>query len=137
VDDEEKTYETPMWRTIRTRYTPANVLLLVVAGVVSLLITFLSVMTAGFGADPAHDFRSAALTCILIAALFNAPSYLAMFWWCGIGEVAIWIVTFFCFASMVVGGLLNYVGLLLLLILESLMFSGIASASRRTVVLGG
>jgi hypothetical protein len=113
-----------------TRYKTTNTLLLIAGGLVCLFTTFLAVMTAGFGADPAHDFKSYMVVGLLFVSLASVPSYLLMFRWCGIGEAAMWVITAIAFFLMLLGGM-NFFGLVLSLIIESLIFSGIASGSRR------
>jgi hypothetical protein len=90
-------------------------------------------MTAGFGADPAHDFRSGAIICFLCLALLSAPAYLTMFRWCGVGEITMWSVTGMSFAVLLVAGvLLHFLGFVVLLAVESLIFNAIASGSRKS-----
>jgi hypothetical protein len=72
---------------IHTRYVGSNIALLLVGAVVCLFTGFMAVMTAGFGADPVHDFRSGAILCDILATLLSVPFYLAMFRWCGVGNV--------------------------------------------------
>jgi hypothetical protein len=64
---------------IHTRYVGSNIALLLVGAVVCLFTGFMAVMTAGFGADPVHDFRSGAILCDILATLLSVPFYLAMF----------------------------------------------------------
>ena len=99
-----------------TRYTSTNILLLVAGGIACAVVVFLCVMTAGFGADPAHDFRSGAIICFLCLALLSAPAYLTMFRWCGVGEITMWSVTGMSFAVLLVAGvLLHFLGFVVLL----------------------
>jgi len=87
-------------------------------------------MTAGFAADTAESFRGLSVTFVLCLSLLCAPAYLAMFRWCKIGKVAIWCITALSFSALLVSGLLlKYGGLAVLLLVESLIFSAIASGS--------
>jgi hypothetical protein len=76
-----------------TRYSATKIILLVAGALIALFNTFLVVMTAGFGADPVHDFRSFAAACLLDLALLSAPLYLIALRWSGVSCVGTWGVT--------------------------------------------
>ena len=75
---------------VHTRYVSSNVALLFVGAVLCAVIALEAIMTAGFGADPVHDFKSAAILFDILAAILSIPFFLTMFRWCGIGSVGIW-----------------------------------------------
>jgi len=115
---------------IYTRYTPATVGLLVLGGAVCGFNVFLAIMTAGFGADPVHDFKSGAIVACILLALTSLPIYLAMFRWAGIGCVAMWSATVGCFLlSLFVGA--PGMAFSMFLFVQSLVCQGIKSASEK------
>jgi hypothetical protein len=117
---------------IRTRYVGSNIALLLVGAVVCLATGFMAVMTAGFGADPVHDFKSAAIRCGILAALLSVPFYLATFRWCGVGSVGVWCTALVSLVSCLVTGMAGPTVLFtLLLALQGLICTGINSASTR------
>lgn len=114
----------------RTRYGRSSISLLIVGGVCCLITLFMAVMTAGFGADPVRDFKSAAITCDILLAILSASFYLAMFKWCGVGSVAMWSTALLslvcCLASGLAGPTMLFT---ILLALQALICTGINSAS--------
>jgi hypothetical protein len=114
-----------------TRYSPANIILLVAGGLIAIFNLFLTVMTAGFGADPVHDFKTFAASCVLVIALAAAPFYLIAFRWSGISTVGTWSVTLCCaLITLVSGELTHFSGLLILLTIQSLIMGAINSSSK-------
>jgi hypothetical protein len=114
-----------------TRYSPANIILLVAGGLIALFNLFLTVMTAGFGADPVHDYKTFAASCVLVIALVSAPLYLIAFRWSGISSVGTWSVTLCCaLITLVSGELEHFSGLLILLAIQSLILGAIHSGSK-------
>jgi hypothetical protein len=117
---------------IRTRYTATNAALLVVGTAVCLATGFMAQMTAGFGADPVHDFKSAAIVCDILAALMSVPFYLTMFRWCGVGLVGVWCMAMVSLATCLVTGMEGpTVFFTILLVLQGLICSGINSVSNK------
>jgi hypothetical protein len=117
---------------IQTRYVGSNIALLLVGAVVCLATGFMAVMTAGFGAGPVHDFKSAAILCDILAALFSVPFYLATFRWCGVGSVGVWCAALVSLVSCLVTGMAGPTVLFtLLLALQGLICTGINSASTK------
>jgi hypothetical protein len=114
----------------RTRYSALNIFLLFAGGLGCLIIAFISVMTAGFGADPVHDLPSRALAFLLYFWLLSIPAYLIMFFWSKVGSVAMWTI-----AGLSVGILLliprdwHYLGLTVPLGIEAFIFHVIDSGS--------
>jgi hypothetical protein len=90
---------------IKTRYVGSNIALLLVGAIVCLGTGFMAVMTAGFGADPVHDFKSAAILCDIFAALLSIPFYLVTFRWCGVGSVGAWCTALVSLISCLVVGM--------------------------------
>jgi hypothetical protein len=112
-----------------TRYTATNVSLMVAAG---LLIAFLSVMTAGFGADPAHDFVSTCIVVLLVVSLLSVPAYLAMFRWCLVASISMWCITGLCLLLALLSGLAGpSLALFFLMALDASLFQAIVSNSHR------
>src|SRR5271154_5126444 len=104
----------------RTRYSSVNVLLLVAGTLVCFFNIFLLIMTAGFGADAVHDFRSFAVACLLCVGLLSGPAYLLMFRWSGFGSIVMWCVALCCsLVALVSGILLHFLGLVILLLIEA------------------
>ncbi len=119
-----------------TRYVGSNIALLFVGTVVCAFILFMVVMTAGFGADPVHDFRSGAILCDLLAALLSVPIFLAMFRWCGVGSVGIYRIAVFSALIFLVTGMAGPTGLFsILLFLQCLICWGITSTSEKMELL--
>jgi hypothetical protein len=117
----------------RTRYSVTNVILLLAGSILCLLNTFLFVMSAGFGADPIHDLKTAAAQGLIMAGLLGGPAFLLMFRWCGIGSKAVWCVAASCTLIALIGGVLwHMLGLLILLLIEALI-SGAINAGSETV----
>src|SRR5271155_357598 len=115
---------------IRTRYVGSNIALLIIGAVVCLATGFMAVMTAGFGADPVHDFKSGAILCEILAALLSGPFYLVMFRWCGVGSVGVWCTAMFSLSVCLVTGMAAPTVLFtLLLVLQGFICTGINSAS--------
>ena len=116
-----------------TRYTSTNVILLIAGALVCLFTVFLLIMTAGFGADPVHDFRSFAIVSLLCVGLLCVPAYLITLRWPKAGAVAMWIVASCCALIATVGGVIfHFLGLTVLLLVEALICSAINSGSERT-----
>ena len=117
---------------IQTLYVGSNIALLLVGAVVCLATGFMAVMTAGFGADPVHDFTSGAIYCDILAALLSVPFYLAMFRWCGVGSAGVWCTAMFSLLVCLVTGMAGPTVLFtLLLVLQGLICTGIKSASTK------
>ena len=113
---------------IQTRYVGSNIALLLVGAVVCLGTGFMAVMTAGFGADPVHDFNAPRSS----AALLLIPFYLITFRWCGVGSVGVWCTALVSLVScLVVGMAAPTVLFTLLLALQGLICTGINSASMK------
>ena len=112
-----------------TRYSPGNVALLFMAGLVSLFITFLAVMTAGFGADPVHDYQSFAVACLVLIALLSTPLWLIMLRWSSVGYFGAWSVTA-CWALICLVLGMRFSGLVVLLAIQSLISGAIHSRSK-------
>jgi hypothetical protein len=93
---------------IRTRYIGSNIGLLIAGALVCLATGFMAVMTAGFGTDPVHDFRSAAVVCDLLVVILSIPFYLAMFRWCGIGMFGVWCAAFVSLGTCLVSGMAGF-----------------------------
>jgi hypothetical protein len=90
----------------------------------------MAVMTAGFGADPVHDLKSAAVVCALLAALLSTPFYLAMFRWCGLGMIGVCCAALVSLSSCLATGMTGPTVLITLLLgLQALICYGIYSAS--------
>jgi hypothetical protein len=116
-----------------TRYVGSTIALLFVGTLVCAFILFMGVMTAGFGADPVHDFRSGAILCDLLAALLSVPAFLAMFRWCGVGSIGVYCIAAFSTLIFLVTGMAGPTGLFtILLFLQSLICWGITSTSEKT-----
>jgi DMSO/TMAO reductase YedYZ heme-binding membrane subunit len=114
-----------------TRYSSVNIILLVAGALVCLFTNFLLIMTAGFGADPVHDYRSFAIVCLLCVGLLSAPSYLLTLRWSRIGSIAMWSVALSCsFIALAGGVILHFLGLVVLLLVEGLICGAINSGSQ-------
>ena len=114
----------------RTRYSPSNIALLASGVLMSVFNVFIIVMTAGFGADTIHDFKSFAVTAILCISLLLAPISLVMFRWCGLGAISMWCLLGGCCLITLIAGLLNHLlGFLILLLAQALIFELINSKS--------
>jgi hypothetical protein len=117
---------------IQTRYVGSNIALLIIGAVVCLATGFMAVMTAGFGADPVHDFKSGAILCDILAALLSVPFYLVMFRWCGVGSVGVWCTAMFSLLVCLVTGMAGPTVLFtLLLVLQGFICTGVNSASTK------
>jgi hypothetical protein len=117
---------------IQTRYIGANIVLLIAGAIICLIIGFMAVMTAGFGADPAHDFRSTAIVFDLLTSLLSIPFYLAMFRWCGVGMVGVWGSAIASLASCLVTGMAGPTVLFTLLLgIQGAVCYAIYSRSRK------
>lgn len=115
-----------------TRYTSTNIILLIAGALVCLFTVFLLIMTAGFGADPVHDFRSLAIVSFLCIGLLSIPAYLITMRWPKIGADAMWCVVVSCAVILAVGGvILHFLGLTVLLLVEALICSAIKSGSEK------
>ncbi|MGF7180203.1 uncharacterized membrane protein YhaH (DUF805 family) [Tunturiibacter psychrotolerans] len=114
-----------------TRYSLGNVVLLIVGTLVCLFITFLLIMTGGFGADPVHDFQSLAVTSLLVVGLLSCPTYLLMFRWRKVGATGMWCVAISCAVIALIGGLvMQLLGLVALLMVEASICEAINSGSK-------
>jgi predicted membrane channel-forming protein YqfA (hemolysin III family) len=113
-----------------TRYSPGNVALLVIGALIGCISVFMSIMTAGFGADPVHDFSSFAFVAFLVLSFLLVPVYLIMFRWCSVGAIAMWCLLVGCLVVLVAGFGFKRIGLLVLLFIEALIFEAINSRSR-------
>jgi hypothetical protein len=100
----------------RTKLSLPNVALLLLGIIISGADAFLSVMTAGFGADPIHDTESLAMVVVLLASLALLPSFLIAFWWSGMGMVASWSIVGLCSLCMLIGARHGILFLILALI---------------------
>ena len=81
-------------------YGPGHIALLILAVAIACLGTFFTIMTAGFGADPAHNVPSAAMEVVLVASLAFLPVALLMIRWPGIAEIVSWVECCLCFLSL-------------------------------------
>jgi hypothetical protein len=114
-----------------TRYSKSNIALLLAGFCVCIFIAFLACMTAGFAADPVHDFKTLATVLLLYLAVLTVPIYGMMFRWSSLGSIAMWVVTLCYFALSIIAGVLPHLlGILLLLVIEALLFEAIKSGSR-------
>jgi len=114
-----------------TRYSPGNVALLAVGAVITSISTFFSVMAAGFGGDPADNFRGFAFLALLNISLMLVPVYLVMLRWCGIGVIAMWcLLVACCMAAILAGVFEGLIVYLILLFIQALVFGAINSKSR-------
>jgi hypothetical protein len=86
-------------------------------------------MSAGFVADPVHDFRSFAFAAYLLLSLLLIPIYLIMFRWCSIGSLAMWCLFGSCLVALVAGLFFQGLGFLIPLFIEALIFGAINSRS--------
>jgi hypothetical protein len=111
----------------RTKLSVPNVALLLLGVTVSLLDAFLSVMTAGFGADPVHDVKSAAMTVVILASLALLPSSLIAFWWSRIGVVVSWSIFRLCSLCVLIGGAWGGMVFLVLSFVQALITTSIDS----------
>jgi hypothetical protein len=118
-----------MLKITHTRYSAGNVALLIAGGLICCVSVFLSVMTAGFGADPAHDFRSFAFTAYLLLSLLLAPIYLMMFRWCSVGAIAMWWLFGVCLITLLAGLFFQQLGFMVPLLIEAIIFDAINSRS--------
>lgn len=71
-----------------TRYSKSNIILLLAGFCVCILVAFLASMTAGFAADPVHDFKTLATVLLLYLAVLTVPIYGMMFRWSSLGSIA-------------------------------------------------
>lgn len=116
-----------------TRYSSINVVLLIAGALVCVFTVFLLIMTAGFGADPVHDYRSFVIVSLLCVGLLSAPAYLLMLRWSNIGSIAMWSVASCCLLIAIVGGIVfHFLGMVVLLLVEALICSAINSGSEKT-----
>jgi hypothetical protein len=114
----------------RTRYSPFNIFLLAAGALGCLVITFMSVMTAGFGADPVHDFASGAIAFLLYFWLLSIPAYLIMIFWSKVGSIAMWTIAGLSFGILLlIPRDWHYLGLTVPLGIEAFIFQVIDSAS--------
>ena len=82
---------------VTTRYSPGNVVLLLIGTVVALGDGWVSVMTMAFGADPVHDLRSGALMVVLWVSLVLVPVCLiTTLRWPRLGAIMSWSVVALC-----------------------------------------
>jgi hypothetical protein len=113
-----------------TRYSRTNTILLVAGILVGISTSILAAMTGAFGADPVHDFRSGGLIAYLFVAELTFPLSLIMLRWCGFGAKTMWAIVLCCLAIGLLSGILRrYGGILVPLIAEALIFTGIDSGS--------
>ena len=112
---------------IHTRYTPTNIVLLVLGVGLEGWILFMTIMTAGFGTDPIHDLRSGAIVVCLLLSLSSAGAFLAMFRWCNVGSTAMWAIAAACF----IAGLFGSVMFAVFLFPQALICQGISEISER------
>jgi hypothetical protein len=115
-----------------TRYSSINVVLLIAGALVCLFTVFLLIMTAGFGADPIHDYRSFAIVSLLCVGLLSVPAYLVTLRWPRIGSIAMWGIASCCLLIATAGGVIfHFLGLMVLLLVEALICSAVKSGSER------
>jgi hypothetical protein len=113
-----------------TRYSLPNTILLLAGGLISLFNTFALVMTAGFGADPVHDFRSLAVESLIVVGLLNCLFFLIMLRWCRIGSIGMWcIVICSSLLALAAGVLFKLFVFLVLLMIEALICSAVDAGS--------
>jgi hypothetical protein len=116
-----------------TRYSSTNIVLLIAGALVCLFTIFLLIMTAGFGADPVHDYRSFAIVSLLCVGLLCAPAYLLTLRWPKIGSLTMWGVALSCLLIAMAGGIIfHFLGLSVLLLVEALICSAVNSESEKT-----
>lgn len=115
-----------------TRYTLANIVLLCVGALVCTFTTFMLLMTAGFGAEPVHDFRSFAFIALIVVGLLTTPAFLITFRWPKIGSISMWIITA-CWAVIGIasGALGRFPGLVFLFVVQAIICRGIQSGSEK------
>jgi hypothetical protein len=117
---------------VRTRYNGTNIALLFASGVLCAFILFMTVMTAGFGADPVHDFKTGVIACTLYVSLLSVPSYLLMFGWSGIGSIAMWSVTALSFVLSLLAGFSSpCLAFVVFLAIQSALLQAIHARSER------
>ena len=115
-----------------TRYSPANIFLLVAGALVALFCTFLASLTAGFAAEFVPRFSGYMTVCFFYTALVCGLAYLVMLRWCSVGSTALWIIVILCFAfGLLSGNFLHYGGIIILLLLEALICQAICSGSKK------
>ena len=116
---------------VRTKYCPRNVTLLLIGVVVALADGWLAVMTAGFGADPVHDWRSGAFMVVLCASLVVLPACLITFRWPTLGATVSWGVAALCCLS--IWSSPAVILFLILAAVEGLIATNIASRSEAII----
>jgi hypothetical protein len=111
-------------------HTRTNIVLLAAGALVCMFNTFLLIMTAGFGADPVHDFRSLAIQWLLCVGLLSCPCFLLMLRWSRVGSIAMWCVALcYSLVALVGGAFFHLLGLVILLLIEALICGAIDSGS--------
>jgi hypothetical protein len=114
-----------------TRYSTANIVLMIAEALLCVFTSFLLIMTAGFGADPVHDFRSFAIVCMLCVGLLSCPSFLLAIRWSRLGSTAMWCVAICTLLIAVLGGVIqHFLGLVILLFIQALICGAINAGSR-------
>jgi len=99
---------------------------------VCVFTVFFLIMTAGFGADPVHDYRSFAIASLVCIGLLIAPAYLITLRWPKIGSLTMWGVALCCLLISIVGGVIfHFLGLVVLLLVEALICSAVNSGSEK------
>jgi len=94
-----------------------------------LFITFLAVMTAGFGADPVHDYQSFAVACFILTSLLSTLLWLTTLRWSSVGYYGAWSVTAFCALICLTLGM-RLSGLVILVAIQSLISGAIHSRNK-------
>jgi hypothetical protein len=113
----------------RTKLSLPNVALLLLGIVISLIDAFLSVMTAGFGADPIHDLKSFAMQVVILASLALLPSSLIVFLWSRIGVVVSWSIVGLCSLCVPLGGAWAGILFLILAFVQSIIATAVDARS--------
>ena len=113
---------------IKTVYTAKSVLLIFALGLLCLFTTFIVVMTFGFAIDQPHGFRNWSGTLALLTSLLTVPAFLIGLRWSGIAHRVMWGITILCCVFLLASWhVARYSGLLVLLTIQSLIWTTLAS----------
>ena len=113
-----------------TRYSVSNVVLLCAGGLICALTTFLALMNTGFNIMREPGFRAFFATAFFYVVALIFPAFLVTLRWSHIGVVAMWSLTGCSTAFALLGRMFDFVSLIMLLLIVSLIFNAVDSRSK-------
>lgn len=113
-----------------TRYSVSNIVLLSTGGLICVLTTFLALAASGYNAMNIAGFRGFFANAFFYVVALMFPAFLVTLRWSHVGAIAMWSLTCFSIACALLGKMFDFMSLVMLLLIVSLIFNAVDSRSR-------